>query len=280
MVHIEVGRGVHIHTQIVGTGPPVILLHGWAFDHRIWDRQVRVLAEAGHTTITIDLRGHGRSDRPYGDYPVEQLAEDVLAVVKTVDPGPAVLVGWSLGGVTAFRVAVQAPELLTQLVLVGSNGVAASRQPGFPFGQPASAHLPTLRAAELTDRLEARRRLLRSAFATSPDDTVVEHLLQLTLDTPSWAGAATLATLLNSDQVADLPRLRVPVVQIIGDKDPVFSRRGAAWLAEQIPGMQQIVLRDCGHYPMVEAADAFDQALLTATADQRLVATSDSREPQ
>jgi non-heme chloroperoxidase len=280
MTHIEVETGVRIHAQIVGTGRPVVLLHGWAFDHRIWDRQVRVLAETGHTTIAVDLRGHGRSDRPYGDYPVKQLAQDVVSVIETLTPGPVVLVGWSLGGVTAFRAAVQAPELVTKLVLVGSNGVAASRQPDFPFGQPASAHLPTLRAAELTDRLQARRRLLRSAFATSPDDTVVEHLLQLTLDTPSWAGAATLATLLNCDQVADLPRLRVPVVQIIGDKDPVFSRRGAAWLAEQIPGMQQIVLRDCGHYPMVEAADAFDQALLTATADQRLVTTSDSREPQ
>src|SRR5881275_3011726 len=92
MVHIQVEPGVRIHAQIVGTGSPVVLLHGWAFDHRIWDRQVRVLAEAGHTSIAIDLRGHGRSDRPYGEYPLEQLACDVVRVLEELDVGPAVLV--------------------------------------------------------------------------------------------------------------------------------------------------------------------------------------------
>lgn len=262
MVHVEVEAGVRIHAQIVGAGPPVILLHGWAFDHRIWDRQVRVLAEAGRTTVAIDLRGHGRSDRPHRGYGLDRLARDVLAVIAELGIEPAVLIGWSLGGITAFRAALDAPERVTKLVLVGSNGVAAARHEGYPFGVPASAHLPDLRAAELADRFEARRALLRSAFASPPDETVITRLLLQTLDTPSWAGAATLTTLLEANQVAELPRLAVPTAQIIGDKDPVFSRRGAAWLTEQVEDITQIVLPDCGHYPMIEAPDSFDAALL------------------
>lgn len=266
-MHIEVEPGISIHAQVVGTGPPVVLLHGWAFDHRIWDRQIRVLAESGRSTVAIDLRGHGRSDRPYGDYSLERLAQDVITVLSRLTDEPAILIGWSLGGVTALRVALQAPERLAKLVLVSSNGVATSRQEGYPFGYPASAHLPALRSAELADRLDARRKLVRSGFATEPTDAVVEHLLQQTLDTPSWAGAATLTTLLEADQVAVLPRLVVPTAQIIGAKDPIFSRRGAAWLAERVPGIEQTVLDDCGHYPMIEAPDTFDAALLKVVPD-------------
>lgn len=262
MAYVDVEPGVRIHAQIVGAGPPVILLHGWAFDHRIWDRQVRVLADAGHTTIAIDLRGHGRSDRPHRGYGLDRLARDVIAVVAELAIDPAVLIGWSLGGVTAFRSAVDAPEKFTKLVLVGSNGVATSRQDAYPFGVPASVHLPGLLAAELCDRFEARRALLRGAFANPPDESVITLLLQQTLDTPSWAGAATLTTLLETNQVPDLHRLAVPTAQIIGEKDPVFSRRGAAWLAEQVEDITQIVLPDCGHYPMIEAPDSFDAALL------------------
>ncbi|UZG53004.1 alpha/beta fold hydrolase [Rhodococcus opacus] len=263
MPDIEVEPGVRIHAQTVGTGPPVVLLHGWAFDHRIWDRQIRVLAEAGYATVAIDLRGHGRSDRPYGDYTLERLSRDVITVITKLGLTDAALVGWSLGGVTAFKVAVEAPQLLSRLVLVGSNGVATSRQTGYEFGYPASAHLPSLRVAELADRLAARRSLIRGAFADVPADATVEYLLGQTLDTPSWAGAATLATLLNADLVAEVG-MTVKTVQIIGEKDPVFSRRGAAWLAERLPQLGQVVLPGCGHYPMIEAPDAFDDALLSA----------------
>jgi non-heme chloroperoxidase len=262
VAYVEVEEGVRIHAQIVGAGTPVVLLHGWAFDHRIWDRQIRVLTDAGHTAIAIDLRGHGRSDRPHQGYGLNRLARDVIAVIAQLDIEPAVLIGWSLGGVTALRVALDAPDRLTKLILVGSNGVATSRQQNYPFGVPASTHLPQLLDAELADRLGARRRLLRNAFAHPPEESVITHLLQQTLDTPSWAGAATLTTLLEANQVSDLHRLTVPTAQIIGDKDPVFSRRGAAWLTRQVNDLVQIVIPDCGHYPMIEAPDAFDEALL------------------
>jgi len=270
MVYIDVEPGVQIHAQLVGAGPPVVLLHGWAFDHRVWDRQVRVLAEAGHSTIAVDLRGHGRSARPYDGYALDQLAHDVIRVITELEIEPAVLIGWSLGGVTALRVALDAPDLLTNLVLVGSNGVATSRQDGYPFGAPSSSHLPDLRAAELADRLGARRRLLRGAFAYPPDDSVISHLLQQTLDTPSWAGAATLTTLLEANQVPEIHRLAVPTAQIIGDSDPVFSRRGAVWLVQHVDGLTQVVLPDCGHYPMIEAPDAFDDALLGVLASTNI----------
>jgi non-heme chloroperoxidase len=264
MPFVEVEPGVQMYAQVVGQGPPVVLVHGWAFDHRIWDRQIRVLAELGHTAIAVDLRGHGRSDAPYGDYSLGRLARDVSTLIVSLGLHRPAVVGWSLGGVTALRLAIDSPDLVGRLVLVGSNGVAASRQEGYPFGHPSSSHLPGLVAAELADRRKARRQLIRTAFARPPEEALVEHLVTQTLETPSWAGAATLRTLLECDQVSLLGRLRAPMSQIIGADDPVFSRRGSRWLAQQVPGLSQTVLDGCGHYPMIESPDAFDEALIAS----------------
>jgi pimeloyl-ACP methyl ester carboxylesterase len=267
MTLVEVERGVTIHAQVVGDGPPVVLLHGWGFDHRVWDRQVRVLAEAGRTVVCIDLRGHGRSDRPFGDYSINRLARDVVGVIDALELDRVALVGWSLGGLTAFRVAVDAEDRITRLVLVGSNGVATCRQDGFPFGFPSDTYEAALVAAELADRVGARRALLSNSFAAAPNDELIAHLVYLTLETPSWAGAAALRTLLRANQVADAGRLAVPTVQIIGEEDPVFSRPGAAWLAEHVSKLRQVIVSGCGHFPMVEAPAEFDRTLLAAVGD-------------
>lgn len=264
MPRIEVQPGVAIYSEVVGDGPPVALLHGWAFDHRVWERQVRVLAEAGFSSYALDLRGHGRSDKPYGDYSLGRLAADVSTVLAELCATPPVIVGWSLGGVTSFRIAVDEPDGIRGLVLVGSNGVATSRQDGYPFGAAPDDFAPALIAAELADRRTSRRRLLRNAFAEDPGERLIEDLLQMTLETPSWSSAASLSTLLYADQVAEVGRLAVPVHQIIGQADPVFSARGAAWLLDAVPALQQTILTGCGHFPMVEAPDEFDAALLTA----------------
>ncbi|WP_354698554.1 AB hydrolase superfamily protein YdjP [Paraconexibacter sp. AEG42_29] len=263
---IAVEPRVEIYAQDIGDGPPVVLLHGWAFDHRIWDRQVGALADAGHRVVCVDLRGHGRSDRPYGDYSVERLGQDVVAVLDTLELEDVTLVGWSLGGLTAFRVATTSSSRLRRLVLVASNGVATTRKPTFPFGAPAEAHEEFVITREKADRLESRRSLIAGAFAQQPTEALIARVLELTLATPSWAGAATLSTLMQTDQVAGLADLRVPVAQIVGEKDPIFSHRAGAWLAEQIPDLHRITLDGCGHYPMIEAPDAFDAALLKSAS--------------
>jgi pimeloyl-ACP methyl ester carboxylesterase len=264
MPHIEVEPGVEIYAQDVGTGRPLVLLHGWAFDHRVWDRQVTAFADLGYRVICIDLRGHGRSSHPYGGYSIERLGQDVVGVLDRLELQDAALVGWSLGGLVAFRVAVTSPERLRGLVLVGSNGVATTRKPGFPFGAPAESHEAHVVHLEKTDRLASRRALIVGAFAEPPPADLTAHVLTLTLATPSWAGAATLRTLMQTDQVEDIGRLTLPATQILGAKDPVVSQRAGEWLQAHVPQLCRIELADCGHYPMMEAPDAFEDALRSA----------------
>ena len=136
MAFVDVDDGVRIHVQDLGDGPAVALISGFGLDHELWDRQVRLLTERGFRVLCVDQRGHGFSDNPLHGYDIDRLAADLVTALNRLEIGSATVVGHSFGGQVAFRAAATAPELVTALVLVGSNGVRASRSESFPFGGP------------------------------------------------------------------------------------------------------------------------------------------------
>jgi pimeloyl-ACP methyl ester carboxylesterase len=250
-----------LHVQDVGAGRPVVLLAGFGLSHPVWDRQVRVLVEAGYRAVCIDLRGTGGSPKPAGGYDVDTLASDVERVLDELDLRDVTLVGWSFGGQVAFRLTARC-DRVRGLVLLTSNAVRASRSEAFPFGPPGDKLEAQLVAGERADRLAARRATLTSGFASAPSDEVLQFLLRVQLQMPSWAAVASYHAYLQTDLVDDLPAVTVPVLQIMGAADPVMPLAGADWLQERLSDARLVVLQDCGHYPMFEAPDALDAALL------------------
>src|SRR5438445_750921 len=156
MPMIRVGDDVRLHVQDVGSGPPVVMVAGFGLDHTAWDRQVALLAST-RRVICLDQRGHGSSDKPYEGYAIDQLADDLVAALGELRIDRCALVGWSFGGQVAFQAAASARDLVERLVLVGSNGVRASRSPEFPFGRDPEPMEKALVADELRDRAAARR---------------------------------------------------------------------------------------------------------------------------
>jgi non-heme chloroperoxidase len=261
VVFVKVENGVRIHVQDLGSGPPVVLVSGFGLDHQLWDRQVRVLGERGHRALCVTQRGHGLSDHPLHGYDVDRLTADLLTALDERDVAGAVVVGHSFGGQVAFRAAAVSPERVSKLVLVGSNAVRASRGPGFPFGAPPEPALEALITDEQQDRVAARYRTIASAFGTKPDPRLVDWLVRCSLQMPSWAAVACYRSLLTTDLLADIPHVTQPVLQIIGTNDPVHSAKGARWLQQQLRDAQLKEIPDCGHYPMLEAAEVFDATL-------------------
>lgn len=259
---IRVGGGIGLAVHELGEGPPVVLVAGFGLDHTVWDRQMRVLADAGFRAICVDQRGHGRSDKPRHGYEVPQLARDLLDVVEILDLEGVTLVGHSFAGQVGFKAAALDSGRIAGLVLVGSNAVRASRSADFPFGAPASEVLPRLLDGESSDRLESRRTNLASAFAQPPSALTVEWLMQVSLQMPSWAAFECYRSMLESDQIDDLAHVRMPVLQVVGRADPVHSARGAAWLAEQLTRSRLVTIEGCGHYPMLEEPATLERELL------------------
>jgi non-heme chloroperoxidase len=258
---VDVDDGVRIHVQEVGSGQAVVLISGFGLDHQLWDRQVRILAERGHRVVCVTQRGHGLSDHPLKGYDIDTLTADLIAALDKCGISGATVVGHSFGGQVAFHAAAVSPERVSRLVLVGSNAVRASRGPGFPFGAPPEPMLEAMIADEEEDRVAARYRTIQSGFGNEPDSRVVDWLVRCSLQMPSWAAVPCYRSLLTTDLLSDVPRVTQPVLQIIGKGDPVQSAKGARWLQQQLPDAQLVEIPDCGHYPMLEAADAFDAAL-------------------
>jgi non-heme chloroperoxidase len=262
---IEVEPGVHVFAQDLGTPterPAVVLVPGFGMTHEAWDRQVRVLTDAGHRVIAVDQRGHGRSDKPLTGYDVHRLSDDLVAVLDSLGIVRCSLVGWSFGGQVTFRTAAAAPERVHRLALVGSNAVRASRSENFPFGAPPEPTISAMIDLETRDRFSARRTTIRSGFGAEPSAELLDWMVTQSMQMPSWAAVACYRSMLGTDLVADLPAVTLPVLQIIGEDDPVHSAKGARWLAERLTNASLVTIPQCGHYPMLEAPAALDQNLL------------------
>lgn len=117
MTSIEVA-GDTIHYRSAGEGsPPVVLLHPGYVDHRIWDGHLERLARHTHT-VAPDARAHGQSSTPYAPF---RQCDDIAALVRHLDAGPAVLVGVSMGAGAAVDTALEHPELVRALVISGAG---------------------------------------------------------------------------------------------------------------------------------------------------------------
>jgi pimeloyl-ACP methyl ester carboxylesterase len=267
MPYVEVEPAIRLFVQDVGIGRPVVLIAGFGLSHEVWDREVRELGTS-HRVVCLDLRGTGRSDRPIGDYSVPRLAADVETVLSQLDLRDVTLVGWSFGGQIALQVAANAADRLAQLVLVCSNGVRGpTRSDAFPFGAPGESLYEALVRGERENRIRARRKMIASGFHLEPDPAVLDFLVAVQLQMPSWAAIACYESYLRTDLVAAIPAVTVPVLQILGAEDVVASHDGARWLQSQLANGRLVILDGCGHYPMFEAGAAFETELTGFVAE-------------
>jgi len=113
---VQVG-GATIHYQVGGSGPPLLMIHGFAFGGHAWDPFVDAFGEH-YTVIVPDLRGHGRSTNPSGEWSYKQVARDMFRVLDQLGFEQVSGIGYSAGGNTLIHMAAQQPQRLSSMVLV------------------------------------------------------------------------------------------------------------------------------------------------------------------
>jgi pimeloyl-ACP methyl ester carboxylesterase len=150
-------NGIALHVAEVGTGPLVLLLHGFPQFWWAWHRQLIDLADAGYRAVAVDLRGYGASDKPPRGYDAPNLAADIAGVITSLGESDAMVVGTDVGGLLAWTVAATQPRAVRSLVLLGA------------------AHPLRLRSAIRRDR--AQRHASGYALKTFQVPRRPEHLL-------------------------------------------------------------------------------------------------------
>jgi len=117
---IEKLKDIEIYYEITGEGENLLFIHGLGSSTRDWEKQVPVFSEK-YQVISIDLRGHGKTDKPKGPYNMQMFAEDIAELLKKLGIKSTHILGISLGGGIAFQFAVDYPELVKSLIIVNAS---------------------------------------------------------------------------------------------------------------------------------------------------------------
>lgn len=232
-----------LHRVAAGAGAPVVFLHGIGASLEVWADQASRLAR-DHRTLLVDLRGHGRSPSPPAPWTLTGIAADVAACLREEDAAPAHVVGHSAGGVIAMTLAIEHPELVRSLCLVGTSAECNEK----------TANGVYLRLAERADR-EGIEPVL--AALAMPLDGPPEQR-------PDPAGfaafARAIATLHPAPIAPRLPELRVPTLVVVGEKDP-FGVGGSVKIGRGIAGARVEILPERGHSPFTQDPAGFEALL-------------------
>jgi pimeloyl-ACP methyl ester carboxylesterase len=263
--YVRLSSGIRV--RVVESGPEdgeaVVMLPGWGCSAYAFRKNIRALAERGVRVIAVELKGQGCSDKPLGqgEYTVESLTRHMIQVLDALLVERASLVGLSLGGLIAARVALEAPERVNRLALLDPVGFGRVPLVGL-------ARLFPARMGPLLPRVAGRWAFglaLRSAygsrarpsardvdeyFAPARDPAFVQTLWAL-LHEVDWR-------LLTADE---LRRLTMPLLVIFGREDRLVSSRDAERLVREAPSGRVLFIEGAGHASPEEAPDEVNAAL-------------------
>jgi 3-oxoadipate enol-lactonase len=248
-------------------GTTVVLIHDLAQSVESWAPVARRLAEAGLDVVLVDQRGHGCSERGGAPFDTDTLAGDVRSWVEGLDLHDVVLVGHSLGAVSAMAFGATFPELAADR-LRGLVLVATLAFPPPIAGRSALAAEPrhVIGLLERVLQLETLALLVVSrVFGTWPTRSALEATRQGIVRTDRQTRIDALAMLRDLDLRPVLASIHVPTVVVAGTHDQLTPLPGNELIAELIPGAKLEVLPGMGHMLVFEAPEAVTDAIVQAT---------------
>lgn len=249
-------NGVRLHYDIVGSGPPLVFVHGMCGRGAVWTGQVERLSR-DYTCVTYDRRGHGSSTDSDVPQSVTIHADDFAGLVRALELAPVVYVGSSGGARIGVDVALRHPDLLAGAVLSEPPVFSLDPEAGQAFlGRVVPAVSPHLDARDLRGAVDAFFDQVCPGLWRRLDDAGKEPYRQ--------SGSMLVADLQQPSFVvtpADLGAVRLPVLAIAGlDSDP-FLQSTARVVAASVPSAELAEFPDCGHVTYAEAPDAFADAV-------------------
>lgn len=252
-----------IYCERNGHGPDVVLIHGWGLHGGIWTDVARELAR--HCRVTVpDLPGHGRSrDFLPREFSAEVLAEEVRRVL----PGPAIWVGWSLGGFVALAAAQQFSGV-AKLALVGATPKYVQGD-GWTQAMPLSVLEQFARNLE-QDYVGTLNRFLSLQISAGEERGVLRRLREEMFrygEPPTEALHAGLRLLRDDDRRAALRGLAPPALVLHGDRDRIAPPGAARYLAENLPRARLEMIPGAGHAPFLSHPERLVEELKGFTDD-------------
>jgi pimeloyl-ACP methyl ester carboxylesterase len=259
--------GVRVHYQEAGNTADraVLLIHGFSSSTLVWSRVFLQLAEAGFRVLALDLLGYGYSGKPRdGAYTIESQAQMVIGFLKALGIERVGLVGSSYGGAVAATCALDYPDIVKQLVLVGA--VSNNDPTKYPllrlFGMPVVGDIVSPLLIGSRSLLRRRMKRVYDRHSLMLDEHRVEARHQPLRAAATQRAIIRTARRWNAERIdREAHLLKQPVLLIWGDNDRDVPLRNGEHLNREIPGSRLVVFRNCGHLPQDEYPIGFAEVV-------------------
>jgi pimeloyl-ACP methyl ester carboxylesterase len=237
-------NGIRLAYDDRGAGEPVmVFVHGWTCDRSFFAPQAKHFARR-HRVVSVDLRGHGESDKPNEPYPIGAYADDIAHLIDQLGLGKVVAVGHSSGALTVLQLAASHPHRVAAIVMVEPGPFVAS--PDLRTGVEAIVD-----AIEAGNQEPRRGFISNNLFLPTSDPMIIERVLRVMMQAPSHVAANGLRGILAFDGPAVAANCKVPALHLVTASPFNPPHLMSQWLPNVVHG--QTV--GAGHFNQLEAPD-------------------------
>ncbi|HLF88560.1 MAG TPA: alpha/beta hydrolase [Anaerolineales bacterium] len=246
---------IDMYFEITGEGEPILFLHGLGSSVRDWESQIGYFSRH-YQVIVVDVRGHGKTDKPPGPYSIPLFARDVSALLKALETGPAHVVGISMGGMVGFQLAVDAPEIVKSLAVVNSGPEMVVRT----FKERLQVWQRFL-IVRLVGMRKMGEVLSGRLFPKPEQERLRTTFIERWAENDPRAYRDSLRAIVGWSVSAHLEKIACPVLVIAADQDYTPVEAKASYLKRLKQG-EMVVIDDSRHATPVERPDEFNEVLM------------------
>lgn len=251
---VELGHST-VHYREIGSGLPMLWIHGYPLSSRIWDPQIEI---SGVRHLLPDLPGFGESPAPEGDLSMDQYAEGMIAVLDSAGVRTAVVAGLSMGGYIAFALARNSMERLCGLILADTRETADTEE----AQRGRFEAIETVRSEGLGPIVESMLPKMLTEKTLNDDASTGERVRRI-MDsaTPTGVIAALASMARRPDSSKLLTAIEVPTLIVVGREDTITPPADAERMRAAISGADMEIIDDAAHLANFERAGAFNDAV-------------------
>ena len=256
-------NGVQLYYQVRGSGKTLLFLHGWTMCSRVWRYQVEWFAR-NYQVITLNLKGHEKSESPNGDYSFKILAQDINCFIEGLQLKELTLIGWSLAVSLILELCNSHLSNIDSLVLVDGTPVFVANKTfshGLPY--PKVKRMLKLIDSDFTQALRAFHDLLltEEEAKIKNRDEIWDLLTNEGYLPRQEVARSLLLSLYNEDLRGKLEAITVPTLLMQGGQDKICLPGAARYMKEHLKNAEIVIFPEAGHVPFLTQADTFNHKL-------------------
>ncbi|MHA1149423.1 MAG: alpha/beta fold hydrolase [Promethearchaeota archaeon] len=244
-----------------GNQKKIMLVHGWTGFKELWKDFAPSLVEKGFDVIAMDLRGHGDSDKPKGEYTHEVFSKDLYELAKSLGwESNYTLLGQSMGGYIVLDYALRYPDSIKR-VISSNTSVYLARTFFSKLIWKIIIRIYKKKPEKMIEKM------IPTSFMTPPPKEVTDEFIKLSLKTDHEAGLSAIHYCLTRNLEPELPKIKVPTLVISSEHDQKDLRRATLQIHKLIPNSILIDIPNTGHLPFIENPAAFLKAIVDFAVD-------------